>query len=172
MIQEHGDEIMENAGTETVTTPGDAAGTAGGGADRRARTGGLKARTGGVAGRAAGGKRKAPLGQRAAQLARGGDEAQPFRRRMLVRVYRILTRTPDDGSGMVAGTPFTKAGVAELMKQLRERANNEGAPGAKVAGNAIGFLKPSEAADDAVAGASVAKLQQVARLTAKFAPAN
>jgi len=95
-------------------------------------------------------------------------KTQQFRKQMAMRVYKMLTRTSDDGSGMVPGTPFTKAGVTELMTVLRERAANEGAPGAKIAANAISFLKPVEADEESVAGASVTKLQLIARMASRF----
>lgn len=140
--------------------------------DRRARLAALKARRPSADAERNGVQPKRPplaLAQRMqAKLGGGEGGAQQFRRQMVMRVYKMLTRTPDDGSGMVPGTPFTKAGVAELMTALHERAANQNAPGAKVATNAIGFLKPAEGDEEAVAGASVAKLQLVARMASRF----
>jgi len=100
----------------------------------------------------------------------GAGEGGSLRRRnqLIMRVYKMLTDTPDDGSGMVPDTPFTMAGVTELMTTLEQRAANEGAPGAKVAAGVITFLKPSEGDEEVVSGASVTKLQLVARMISRF----
>lgn len=51
------------------------------------------------------------------------------RRVILRRLIRVLVRTPDDGTGLVEGTPFKKAGVAELMRLLEaRRAKADGKP--------------------------------------------
>lgn len=94
----------------------------------------------------------------------GGDEAQAQRRRALGRAVRILTETPDDGRGLVEGTPFTCAGVAALMAQLHQRAGNAGAPGARVATRLLGLLTGGETGADAVEGVSRDKLQRLAKL--------
>lgn len=154
-----------------VASPEDAATApeSGGLPDRQARLAALKSRRAASAGAA--GPKRVPLalGPRgAAARDAGGAGPQQFRKQMVMRVYKMLTRTSDDGSGMVPGTPFTKAGVTELMTVLRERAANEGAPGAKIAANAISFLKPVEADEESVAGASVTKLQLIARMASRF----
>ena len=80
-------------------------------------------------------------------------------------VYKVLSQTPADENGFVPGTPFTCAGVARLMTMLVERTGNEAAPGAKAATSALAFLSATEtdAETGAVAGASVDKLQVLAR---------
>ena len=91
-----------------------------------------------------------------------GGGAPEMRRKAAARVYRMLTNTPPDETGMVEGTPFSKTGVARLMEGLRERAANEGQPGAKVAAGLLNFLAPSEGEPE-VHGASLDRLQRVAR---------
>lgn len=98
----------------------------------------------------------------------GGMFGMPRARQRLIRgVVNILTRTADDGEGMVPDTPFTKAGVRSLMDLLRQRAENEGAPGARIAERAITFLTtPEEGKEDAetIHGVSLARLQLLGRL--------
>lgn len=89
--------------------------------------------------------------------------APEMRRKAAARVYRMLTNTPPDETGMVEDTPFSKTGVARLMEGLRERAANEGQPGAKVAAGLLNFLAPSEGEPE-VHGASLERLQRVARM--------
>lgn len=84
------------------------------------------------------------------------------RRKAIARIYRVLTDTPADDTGMVADTPFSKAGAARLMETLRGRAANEGQTGARVAAGLIKFLTPKEGEAE-VHGASLERLQRVAK---------
>jgi hypothetical protein len=135
--------------------------------NRRERLGGLMSRRAGDVSQPKGGR--LAMAQRAL-AGRGTDDAesQLMRRRIVMRLYKMLMRTPDDGSGLVPGTPFPKAGVADLVAKLQQRAATEGAPGAKVAARAIEFLKPSGNGEDVVSGASIEKLQAFARMADRF----
>lgn len=98
--------------------------------------------------------------------AMGGGEAGPKRarqRKMLMKVYKVLTQTPEDENGKVPETPFTQSGVARLMQILRDRAADPSQPGAKVAENLLNFINPSEGESATSSGASVEKLQMLSR---------
>jgi len=108
-------------------------------------------------------------GGRAARPEAGADlEASNsmLQRRALTRAYRILTETPADESGLVAGTPFTQSGVNRLLETLRSRAD-EGAAGAKVATRILQFLTSDETDGD-VKEVSLERLQRIAQLAQNF----
>ena len=111
----------------------------------------------------------AGLGAKAAgpgALLGGGGEGGRKRgrqRKMLMKVYKVLTQTPADASGHVPDTPFTETGVARLMDMLRTRSADPALPGAKVAEGLIKFISPSEGESATTGGASVEKLQMLAR---------
>lgn len=96
-----------------------------------------------------------------------GRDPNFLRKQVLKRAYGVLTRTPDDGTGLVPGTPFVKAGAAQLMANLKKRAADVGAPGASAASRAIGFLSPAEG-EESVSGLSVPKLQLLARIASRY----
>lgn len=102
---------------------------------------------------AGGGRANAGAGLRG-----GGNER---RGKMLMRIYGILTENVGAETKMIPGTPFSEQGVAKLMETLRGRAAADGKPGAKMAGLALSFLAPKDG-EEAVAGASLAKLNTVA----------
>lgn len=91
----------------------------------------------------------------------GGDAKRDRQKKLLMKVYRVMTQTPDDGRGLVNGTPFTEAGVERLMSMLDSR-KGESEIGAKVAAAALNFISPSDGEEATVSGASVAKLQNLA----------
>lgn len=95
--------------------------------------------------------------------AEGGNTAA--RRKAIGRIYRVLSETPADDTGMVEGTPFTKAGVLRLLETLKARTAKEGQPGAKVAAGILKFMSPKEG-EAHVHGVSLERLQRVAK-TAK-----
>ena len=118
------------------------------------------------------GPRAAPV-DKAAQLAkaaqRGGKEIEssrenPARQRILKRVYTLLTSTPADATGTVAGTPFSMAGVLKLMHALKGRATDESKGGAKAAAGLLKFLEAPAGDENQVHGVSVEKLQRLAKL--------
>ncbi len=93
----------------------------------------------------------------------GGMQAGGMQRKIAAGIMRILTQTAPDDRGNVPGTPFTHTGVAELMRMIGERASNETAPGAKVAASVMRFLAATPGQGSSVEGASVEKLQMLAR---------
>ena len=103
---------------------------------------------------------------------KGGKRSGPLlndgQKQLVGRLYRMLTQEADDGSGLVPGTPFTRSGVQRLMVLLAQRAGEEGAPGSKVAESALRFIEAKEGEDEAVAGASLAKLQMLAQRAESF----
>jgi len=92
-----------------------------------------------------------------------GGPKRGLQRKMLMKVYKVLTQTPADAGGHVADTPFTETGVARLMELLRARSSDPSAQGAKVAGGLLNFISPSEGESATPSGASVEKLQMLAR---------
>lgn len=84
------------------------------------------------------------------------------RRRAIARIYRVLSDTPADDTGMVEGTPFTQSGVARLLDTLKSRADSEGQSGAKVAAGILKFLSAKDGEAN-VHGASLERLQRVAK---------
>jgi hypothetical protein len=92
-----------------------------------------------------------------------GFSVGPMQKKIMGMAFRMLTQTPADDRGKVAGTPFTVAGVEKLMTLLSERSAAEDAPGAKAAGAALAFIGAGEGDADAIAGASADKLVLLAR---------
>lgn len=92
----------------------------------------------------------------------GGGQRGQVQRQMMQRARQILTETADDGSGLVAGTPFTMAGVARLMQMLNERAADGQAQSARMAGKVLDMVR-APAGEEAVHGASIAKLRSLAQ---------
>ena len=88
---------------------------------------------------------------------------QAMQRKVAARIMRLLTQTPADERGYVPGTPFTQTGVGQLMKALDERSGTDGTPGAKAAGAVKKFLLASPDQSDSIEGASLEKLQMLAR---------
>ena len=84
-------------------------------------------------------------------------------RKLLMKVYKVLTQTPADDEGLVPDTPFTATGVARLMEMLRTRAEDPSATGAKIAGGLLNFISPGKDETATSSGASVEKLQMLAR---------
>lgn len=111
---------------------------------------------GGLAGRRGGG------GGRARKPG-GGDAMGGGRRKILRKVYNVLTQTPEDEHGLVDETPFTEAGVSRLVEQLNNRSKDEGAPGAQVATKILKYLQPIDDDDTTASGVSRQKLQTIAR---------
>lgn len=89
-------------------------------------------------------------------------------RKMLMKVYKVLTQTPEDENGRVQDTPFTESGVARLMELLQQRSSDPSQPGAKVAEGVLNFIRPDEGEETTASGASVAKLQAIARRVESF----
>lgn len=106
------------------------------------------------------------MGQKAGK--RPGALLNDGQKQLIGRLFRMLTQEPDDGSGLVPGTPFTKSGVQRLMTVLTQRAGDEGAPGSKVAESALRFIEAREGEAEAVAGVSLAKLQMLAQRAKSF----
>lgn len=135
-----------------------------GGAAGAGKRGGAAAALGG-----AGGGGEGQLGKAAGRLRAilSGPE-QAGQRKALMRAIRVLTDTPDDGTGSVEGTPFTCAGVKRLVDALEERGRDASAQGAKVA-NAILRALTSEGkageggGGETVHGVQVSRLRQLAR---------
>lgn len=92
-----------------------------------------------------------------------GARPQARQRQILIKVHKILTQTPEDDRGRVPDTPFTYTGVARLMDILRARAADESKPGAKAVGTILKFITAEDSEEQSAAGASIAKLQAMAR---------
>lgn len=114
--------------------------------------------------RMADGMEGAGMTARLQALLKGADGAE--RRQSLMRAMRILTDTPDDGTGFVEGTPFSVAGVKKLVNTLESRSKGKGASGAGVAGKAMAFLTKADnsQAGETVHGVQVKRLLQLAKL--------
>lgn len=101
----------------------------------------------------------------------GGMQDGPKRgrqKKMLLKIFKVLTQTPQDENGYVAGTPFTETGVARLMNMLKARSADPSKPGAKVAESLLRFISPSEGEEASASGASVEKLQALSRRIEAF----
>ena len=115
-----------------------------------------------------------PLGGGAGEGAGGFaamQQAGPKRarqRKMLMKVYNVLTQTPADEHGHISDTPFTESGVARLMDILRARSSDPSQPGAKVAEGVLRFITPGEGEKTTASGASIEKLQMIARRIESF----
>lgn len=96
-------------------------------------------------------------------FATGAGGGPKIPRKLIFKIYRMLTSTPQDDRGMVDGTKFTATGVERLMTLLRERASDTSKPGAKAADGMLQLLAASEEDQEVVGGASVTKLEQLSR---------
>lgn len=85
------------------------------------------------------------------------------RAQIMAKAMQMLTRTPLDADGIIAGTPFSSAGLTLLMQMLRSRATTENTPGGKSMQAVVNFLQadPGEAATPQ--GLSLSKLQMIAQ---------
>ncbi len=102
-----------------------------------------------------------------ARLVAGSSEQRDRRMKLVAKLRAVMINTPADENGPVPETPFTQAGVARVMDLLGQRALKDDTAGGKVAGKMLKFLSADEG-DDAVAGASVKKLQAFAARTEKL----
>ncbi len=102
-----------------------------------------------------------------ARIVSGSGEQRNRRLKLAAKLHAVLVNTPADKDGMVPDTPFTQAGVARMMERLGQRAGDTTSAGGKVAGRMVKFLS-AEDGEDAVAGASVKKLQLLATRTEKL----
>lgn len=105
---------------------------------------------------------------RTAKSAEGAAAAGPAspkdkRLEMMAKLRTLLVKTPADENGLVDGTPFTQAGVTRMMTMLGKRSGD--AAGGKLAASMVKFLSPETDQDATVAGASVKKLQVLAKRT-------
>ncbi len=87
---------------------------------------------------------------------------------MLMRVYDLLTADVTDRSEMVPNTPFSVDGVGKLMLKLRQRVDQEDHEGAAVAAGFVNFLAADDNDPDAIGGASLEKLQELAAMAARL----
>ncbi len=101
-------------------------------------------------------------------LMQQGGPKRARQRKMLMKIYNVLTQTPEDEHGQVPDTPFTESGVARLMELLRTRSSDPSQPGAKVAESVLRFVTPEEGEKATASGASVEKLQMIARRIEAF----
>lgn len=119
----------------------------------------------GAGGAAAGGK----AGGRLRSLMTSPEGAQ--KRKAIMRLVQMLKTTPDDGSGAVEGTAFTKAGVQKLVEMLQKRASDTGAAGGKTAAAVLRRLttpgKDAGEGGETVHGVQVSRLVQLAKLAEK-----
>lgn len=97
-------------------------------------------------------------------LGEAGSEKRQARRKMVIKIHGLLTKTPADERGVVDGTPFSKTGVERLMEVLRKRASDDSQSGAKAAQGMLKFLSSGEPGSAEIGGASVDKLQWVAKM--------
>jgi hypothetical protein len=104
-----------------------------------------------------GGKRRSPAANQA-----GRPGAAERQRRQVERALQIMVSTPDDGTGMVEGTSFSKAGVALLKQTLTDRANGTPSRAADGAADALREFAAAPDETEVVHGMSVKKLQTLA----------
>ena len=90
----------------------------------------------------------------------GGQSPQ---QQMIAKALELLKSTPADHTGLVAGTPFTKTGVARLMTMLHQRADDGSTSRGQLIAIALRFLEPTGGDISVVHGASVQKLQMLAK---------
>lgn len=117
------------------------------------------------------GRRKMFADEESSVLDQGPNRLEPNRDRrqrrwkVLRRVARILTQTPDDGSGLVEDTPFKKSGVAALMRLLEERMTEEDKPRTRRAKAIHRMLTEGDEGDsELIHGARVEQLQFMSRM--------
>lgn len=129
----------------------------------------LAAAPGGRGGRdgaaAAGGKAGGKDGRLRAMFA-APENAQ--KRKALMKLVQLMRNTPDDGTGMVAGTPFSKAGVKKVVDTLQSRAKDAGGQGGKAATVVLRLLttagKDGDGGGETVHGVQVNRLAKLAKL--------
>lgn len=88
------------------------------------------------------------------------------KRKALLKLVQMMRDTPDDGSGLVEGTPFTAAGVKKMVDTLQSRAK-EGAQGGKAATVVLRMLTTGGKGGDGgetVHGVQVSRLARLAQL--------
>lgn len=138
--------------------------------DRRARLEALKAKrqenTEGAAPAPAAAAPAAPMGGRGPQAR--GAAAGGGRRKMMVKLYKVMTGKPGDNSGFVAGTPFTNDGVTRLMDMLRQRSKDDSVAGSKMAKSALNFLTPGEGETEGPGGSSLERVKGIAQQVEKL----
>jgi hypothetical protein len=101
----------------------------------------------------------APAPAPAAALA---GSASSLQRQVMGKLHYMLTNTPADARGMVAGTSFSAAGVSRLMVLLRQRAGQPGTQGGKMATRLLASLAAAPGETDVIDGASLPKLRTLA----------
>ena len=104
----------------------------------------------------------------AKRMGEAGTQKRAARRKMVTKIFGLLSKTPGDDKGMVEGTPFSVTGVERLMSVLKARAENPSASGNKAAERMITFLAAEDGSADAIAGASVDKLLWIAKMGKRF----
>ncbi len=103
----------------------------------------------------------------AAAMGDAGSDKRKTRRKLVAKMYRLLTKAPAGDEGNIDGTPFSAAGVERLMTLLQKRADEPGEAGAKASAGMIKFLAGDDDGEK-VAGASVEKLQWIAKMGKRF----
>lgn len=113
-------------------------------------------------GRGAASARRASFGQKPA----GGAGAPAVSREILAKLGYMLKNTPAGAEGLVAGTGFSKAGVARLMTMLTAKAQGPKTSATETAERILDLIRAEPGDKSAVHGASAEKLQKIAaRLT-------
>ena len=98
------------------------------------------------------------------RLTNTGQSKIQSRQMMMLKVYKMLADNATAGSDMVPGTPFTADGVAKMMDMLRKRAAMEDLKGSSLAAGFVTYLAGNAEEEAVVGGASVKKLQLLAKL--------
>ena len=109
-------------------------------------------------------KRRARI---AAAMGDAGSDKRKTRRKLVAKMYRLLTKAPAEDGAKIADTPFSAAGVERLMTLLKKRADEPGEAGAKASAGMIKFLAGDDDGEK-VAGASVEKLRWIAKMGKRF----
>lgn len=107
-------------------------------------------------------------GMKGAKAGLNGQLLTTLRPGMLMRIYDLLTADVTDRSEMVPNTPFSVDGVGKLMLKLRQRAAQEDHKGAAVAAGFVNFLAADDNDPDAIGGASLEKLQELAGMASRL----
>ncbi|MEM1373521.1 MAG: hypothetical protein AAGF78_03955 [Pseudomonadota bacterium] len=97
-----------------------------------------------------------------------GSDKRKNRRKVVGRIYKLLSSTPDDGRGNVDGTSFSMAGVERLLSTLDERSGKDGEKNAKATARMKEFLEPKGDDKEVVAGVSLAKLQWISKVGSRM----
>jgi len=101
-------------------------------------------------------------------LGEAGTEKRKVRRKMVIKTFSLLVKTPADDRGKIDGTPFSVASVERLMNILNKRASEADQQGSKAAAAMAKFLSEGDASAERVAGASVSKLRWIAEMGKRF----